>query len=616
MSPGANGATVAAGPHGGTQATTVYDLSSNSGLCSITASVRSCKLNVTVLTGSDDFTITLYDTSPVSGAIPASAHILGVSTNSNVTVTAGVTAKVTAYVMPTIASVNVNVPNIATVAANGQPQSTNVIVNPTDFSNNTITAGVNDNYSNPITIAVTETGGSGHLTLSLNGTPSGTSVTLTQSSQTLGISYDGGGTPGYYATITASATGITPKSFNVVPMYVTSASQYFANHALAFTGAGEGVTFTINEALGTNSYTASLTTGAACAAAASFNPASGSGTTGQLIVASQSGAAASGACAFTIADSLNTQLTIPVTNTITSGGVTIGGIAEYNTPISQPTRIVAGADGYLFVTGGNGANPPTVWTYTTADNPGNWSAALPAAPIATTIGPDSNLWFVTRTGSVYTWSDASSASNALAYPVSGASQLDQITVGPDGNMWAVDDYISATLKVLSPTQPVALLASYAIPCPCLGIASSGGNVWIITSNTIESGAPNTNPNTSYPPPTGSPSFGGIAADTQGNLWMTDLLGNNLYEFTPPSTWNSFSIGQNDSPGSLVVGPDGNVYFSANASNSIGKFNTTTHLFSHFAVPTASAGLAGITVGADGRIWFAESSVGKIGALTP
>lgn len=90
-----------------------------------------------------------------------------------------------------------------------------------------------------------------------------------------------------------------------------------------------------------------------------------------------------------------------------------------------------------------------------------------------------------------------------------------------------------------------------------------------------------------------------------------------------------------SPLSLVMGPDGNVWFTETpATNSAGVpiFNGTENIgrmtpaggFTQFAVPSRFAGTGDrntsigsyLVVGSDGNIWFTEESVAKIGRITP
>ncbi|TPW08607.1 MAG: hypothetical protein FD127_4347, partial [Acidimicrobiaceae bacterium] len=47
-----------------------------------------------------------------------------------------------------------------------------------------------------------------------------------------------------------------------------------------------------------------------------------------------------------------------------------------------------------------------------------------------------------------------------------------------------------------------------------------------------------------------------------------------------------------------------------------SIDTSTGLITEYTPPTANAGPNGITLGADGNMWFAEYNVGKIGRITP
>ena len=101
------------------------------------------------------------------------------------------------------------------------------MLNPSDFDNNPITAGSNDPYQNPISVQLSETGGSGHVQIVKNGTPTGgTSTTLNYSTDTVAVRYDGGGAPGYYVSVAVSSNNVSPETLVISPMYVTSASPY------------------------------------------------------------------------------------------------------------------------------------------------------------------------------------------------------------------------------------------------------------------------------------------------------------------------------------------------------------------------------------------------------
>ncbi len=231
----AQGLTVEVAPQGGAQTVGSYALSGTA--CTVVSGGRSCTIVVQAPYGIDTFTVELFDAAPAGGVIPTTAHLLGLATDANVSIEPGAVVPVIAlYVAAQIGSIGLSASSaMLTFAADGASHNGSVIIAPTDFGDQPITTGPGAPYLNPITATLTETGGSGHAQLTLSGTPSGASVTLTQSTQTLGVSYDGGGASGYYATVTLSASGATSESFTVVPMHVTTTSQYFAGGNVAFT---------------------------------------------------------------------------------------------------------------------------------------------------------------------------------------------------------------------------------------------------------------------------------------------------------------------------------------------------------------------------------------------
>jgi hypothetical protein len=191
------------------------DLSSSSSACTTIANGRSCTLTILASQGSDDFTFTTYDVTPPTSGFGTAAHQLGTSTISGVTIASG-TNTLNVALGGTIASVKLNLTQRSVYGYSAL--TTSVGVTALDADNNIIVAGATtvsntgagsqtDTYSNPIAVAVTESGGSGHTKLSLNGGSAATSVTTTKSSDAIALSYDGNaGGSGYYATVTASTT--------------------------------------------------------------------------------------------------------------------------------------------------------------------------------------------------------------------------------------------------------------------------------------------------------------------------------------------------------------------------------------------------------------------------
>src|SRR6185295_16574507 len=66
---------------------------------------------------------------------------------------------------------------------------------------------------------------------------------------------------------------------------------------------------------------------------------------------------------------------------------------------------------------------------------------------------------------------------------------------------------------------------------------------------------------------------------------------------------------------ITAGPDGNIWF-ATADNRIGRMSTAGVVALLVTIPTPSSGVRAMAPGRDGNVWFAETSVGRIGRITP
>jgi uncharacterized repeat protein (TIGR01451 family) len=114
----------------------------------------------------------------------------------------------------------------------------------------------------------------------------------------------------------------------------------------------------------------------------------------------------------------------------------------------------------------------------------------------------------------------------------------------------------------------------------------------------------------------------LAAGPDGNLWFTEQTGNKIGRLTPEGTVTEFAVPiAKAGPGEITGGPDGNVWFTEIMADKIGRI-TPAGQISEFAIPTRSTSLPGgtsalgeIVTGPDGGLWFTEQSRG-IGRITP
>ncbi|WP_407572600.1 SMP-30/gluconolactonase/LRE family protein [Deinococcus altitudinis] len=109
---------------------------------------------------------------------------------------------------------------------------------------------------------------------------------------------------------------------------------------------------------------------------------------------------------------------------------------------------------------------------------------------------------------------------------------------------------------------------------------------------------------------------GIVGGPDGNLWFTEQTGNKIGRVTPIGTFREFNVPTPDSfPYGVTSGPDGNLWFAQSNGNKIGRV-TPTGTVTEFALPTPDSSPTSITRGPDGNLWFTEYNANKIGRVTP
>ena len=116
----------------------------------------------------------------------------------------------------------------------------------------------------------------------------------------------------------------------------------------------------------------------------------------------------------------------------------------------------------------------------------------------------------------------------------------------------------------------------------------------------------------------------------GNLWFTEQTANKIGRITPSGMTSLFSIPTAGSlPAGITHGPDGNLWFAESAApgdnlpgggttmavGAIGRI-TPHGVVTEFPIPTAGSHTNFVAPGPDGNVWFTEMSGNKIGKITP
>jgi streptogramin lyase len=107
----------------------------------------------------------------------------------------------------------------------------------------------------------------------------------------------------------------------------------------------------------------------------------------------------------------------------------------------------------------------------------------------------------------------------------------------------------------------------------------------------------------------------ITAGPDGNIWFTEENANKIGRLSPLGDLTEFTIPTpNSGPLGITAGPDGNIWFTEHFADQIGRIGPNGGGLVEFAVPTPGAGPCGITAGPDGNIWFTEDAGNQIGQI--
>src|SRR5713101_7916687 len=125
--------------------------------------------------------------------------------------------------------------------------------------------------------------------------------------------------------------------------------------------------------------------------------------------------------------------------------------------------------------------------------------------------------------------------------------------------------------------------------------------------------------TEYPVPTGSSNAYGITAGPDGNLWFTENTGNKIGRITTSGVITEFAVPTSgSSPFGITKGPDGNLWFTEFFGvGKIGRITTAGVVINEFPIPTGLSRPEGITAGParTASVWFTEVMGNKIGKIT-
>lgn len=111
---------------------------------------------------------------------------------------------------------------------------------------------------------------------------------------------------------------------------------------------------------------------------------------------------------------------------------------------------------------------------------------------------------------------------------------------------------------------------------------------------------------------------GLAA-TQDALWIAASYDNKIIRFDLTShAVREYAVDvENSWPFFVAIGTDGAVWFSQRAASKIGRLDPASGTFKHFDTPTPNSGPAGVAIDKrNGRVWFTQSYADRVASLDP
>lgn len=201
-----------------------------------------------------------------------------------------------------------------------------------------------------------------------------------------------------------------------------------------------------------------------------------------------------------------------------------------------------------------------------------------------------------------------------------------IVFDPTGALWVSLEYAGQVVKLDQTTGAILvsvdvnIQASPSSPVPlnphphAIAIGADGVTIWFTGKNTSTVGKINpvngvitsASTVTHYNLPTVAATPIYLELGTDGNIWGTELTGNNIFRVTPTGTVTEFPIPTlNSRPIAIKVGPAGDPYlwFTEEAGNNIGKISYSG-VIEEFPVPKSQSNsiLAGFAFDAQGNLW--------------
>jgi len=306
-------------------------------------------------------------------------------------------------------------------------------------------------------------------------------------------------------------------------------------------------------------------------------------------------------------------------------------VKEYKIPTqcTQPLAIVPDPDGNIWFTQTNAGRiakfDPINEVFTEYNNT-KWQKGTRSMMWGIDYSPDGSLWFTDEaTDGIWKFSIVDKQYARTNYPKIADSLPQRLSV--EGSKIIVNDFTGNKLTFLDPTQSSAGISYLSIPSP---VENSTTPLFDLIDV--------------YQFPKGMTTPNGIAAGTNGKMWIADTSSSFFFSFDPKtesftkyitstpqvsSYGNSSGVIKNpvSRPYWAAFNEDGKLVFNEQTANRIGVFDTESESLVEYMIPShnpnwadceemENCGLAQIfdfTISGD-KIWFTEWVENNIGVI--
>ena len=300
-----------------------------------------------------------------------------------------------------------------------------------------------------------------------------------------------------------------------------------------------------------------------------------------------------------------------------SGGAVTGTIVTFRvlTPNSHPFQITRGPDDNLWFVEDSASK---IGRCTPSGTVTEFPTPTPSAALDDIVSQGGFLWVAETNLSKIAKCDTNG--NVLAeYPImiGTSSTTIWLAAGPDGNIWYTDSSNDRVGR-MTPAGVSMAFAAASGSSPLRIITGPDGNLWftefagsriskITTGGLI----------TRYTIPTSSAFPVAIASDGTTGLAFLEISKVGRITATSGQFTAEYPLPTgvlNSDGGNVVLGPDGNFWFT-NGAESILRM-TPTGTMTRYIVPGNNPGASGLVLGPDGNLWFVDVTQSLIGRITP